>query len=151
MLPLRGELCAANMGREEGLVLAAGDARMEGMRQRIAGWVLALGLGLMGMAAVGCRRYPPPVPLDQLNAQQAAGRMVFTARCAQCHYERVDQPKNGPSLVSLFKKPALHSGAAATDERVSSTIVNGHGLMPAMGAQVDDQQVQDLLAYLHTV
>ena len=112
---------------------------------------MVVGLGLVVMAAVGCRRYPAPVPLDQLNAQQAAGRMVFTARCAQCHYERVDEPKNGPSLISVFRKPALHSGAAATDERVTATIVQGHGLMPAMGAQVDEQQIQDLLAYLHTV
>lgn len=113
--------------------------------------MLAVGLGLVVMAGVGCRRYPPPVPLDQLTAQQAAGRMVFNTRCAQCHYERVDNPKNGPSLASVFRKPSLHSGAAATDERVTSTIVNGHGLMPAMGAQVDEQQIQDLLAYLHTV
>ena len=112
---------------------------------------MALGLGLMVMAGVGCRRYPAPVPLEKLNAQQAAGRMVFNSRCAQCHYERVDEPKNGPSLMSVFKKPSLHSGAAATDERVTATIVNGHGLMPAMGAQVDEQQIQDLLAYLHTV
>ena len=113
--------------------------------------MLAAGLGLVAMAAVGCRRYPPPLPLEQLNVQQAAGHAVFGARCAQCHYERVDQAKNGPSLASVFKKPSLHSGAAATDERVTSTIVNGHGLMPAMGAQVDEEQIQDLLAYLHTV
>ena len=121
------------------------------MKQRIASGVLAVGLGLMAAAGVGWRRYPAPVPLDQLNAQQAAGKMAFNAHCAQCHYERVDQPKNGPSLISLFKKPSLHSGAAATDERVTSTIVNGHGLMPPMGAQVDEQEIQDLLAYLHTV
>lgn len=113
--------------------------------------MLAVGLAMLGMAAVGCRRYPPPVPVDQLTAQQASGRAVFNTRCAQCHYDRVDQSKNGPSLLSVFKKPALHSGAAATDERVTATVLHGHGLMPAMGAQVDDGQMQDLLAYLHTL
>ena len=129
----------------------AGGARIEEMRQKFASGLMVIGIGFMAIAAVGCRRYPPPVPLEQLNVQQAAGKMAFNAHCAQCHYERVDQSKNGPSLASLFKKPALHSGAAATDERVTSTIVNGHGLMPPMGAQVDDQEIQDLLAYLHTV
>ena len=109
------------------------------------------GLALMVVAATGCRRYPPPVPLEQLNAQQAAGKAIFNTRCVQCHYDRVDQPKNGPALVSLFKKPSLHSGAAATDERVTATVLHGHGLMPAMGNQVDEQQMADLLAYLHTL
>ena len=113
--------------------------------------LFAVGLGLMAVAVAGCRHYPAPVPIDQLNAQQTAGHQTFNARCAQCHYERVDQPKNGPSLASVFHKPSLHSGAAATDERVTSTIINGHGLMPALGNQVDEQQIQDLLAYLHTV
>ena len=113
--------------------------------------ILLTGLALMAIAAVGCRKYPPPVPLDQLNAQQTAGHQVFNARCAQCHYERDDQPKQGPSLASIFRKPSLHSGAAATDERVTATIVYGHGLMPPMGNQVDEQQIQDVLAYLHTV
>ncbi len=121
------------------------------MTQPLARGIFVTGLALTAIAGVGCRRYPPPVPLDQLNAQQVAGKQVFNARCAQCHYERDDQPKQGPSLASIFHKPALHSGAAATDERVTSTIINGHGLMPPMGNQVDEGQIQDILAYLHTV
>ncbi len=68
-----------------------------------------------------------------------------------CHNDRVDQPRNGPALVSVFQKPALHSGAAATDERVTATVMRGHGVMPAMGNVVDEQDMQDLLAYLHTL
>ena len=113
--------------------------------------MLAAGLAMVVVSAAGCRSYPPPVPIDQLNAQQAAGRDVFNTRCAQCHYDRVDKPKNGPSLASVFKRPALHSGAAATDERVTATVMHGHGMMPALGAQVDDQAMADLLAYLHTL
>jgi mono/diheme cytochrome c family protein len=124
---------------------------MEEMKQRIAQGIFGVGLSLLTIAGVGCRHYPPPVPLDQLNPQQASGHAIFKARCAQCHYERVDQPRNGPSLASVFHKPTLHSGAAATDERVTSTILNGHGLMPAMGNQVDEGEIHDLLAYLHTV
>lgn len=121
------------------------------MRERVAAAVMALGLAMCAGAAVGCRRYPPPVPLDQLTAEQEAGRAVFQAQCAQCHYDRVDQSKNGPSLRSIFRKPSLHSGAAATDERVTDTVLHGHGLMPAMGNRIDEQQMAGLLAYLHTL
>lgn len=102
-------------------------------------------------AVAGCRGTAPPVPVDQLNAQQARGYAVFQTRCAVCHYDRVDKPRNGPSMLGVFKKPALHSGAAATDERVTATVMRGHGMMPAMGAQVDEQDMEDLLAYLHTL
>ncbi len=78
----------------------------------------------------GCRRIAPPTPVEQLDAQQVQGYKVFQARCATCHYERVDEPKNGPALVGLFKKPYLKSGAPANDERVTYTILHGHGLMP---------------------
>jgi mono/diheme cytochrome c family protein len=98
----------------------------------------------------GCHSIPPPTPLDQLTPQQAEGHAVFQARCAACHNERVDEPKNGPTLVGLFKKPDLHSGAPANDERVSNTILHGHGLMPAQ-PNLDPDSLAALLAYLHTV
>jgi mono/diheme cytochrome c family protein len=101
--------------------------------------------------AAGCRSAGAPMPLEQLNAQQAKGHAVFQTRCAQCHYDRVDEPRNGPSLLGVFKKQSLHSGLAATDERVTATVMRGHGMMPAMGDQVDEQDMADLLAYLHTL
>ncbi len=113
--------------------------------------MMGVGLTMIALAVVGCHRYPPPLPLDQLNAEQAAGHAVYETRCAQCHYDRMDQGKNGPSLVSLFKKQELHSGAAATDERVTATVLHGHGMMPAMGDRIDDEQMEALLAYLHTL
>lgn len=120
------------------------------MRQVLAAGLLAAALVMMA-AALGCRGTRAPVPVDQLNAQQAHGYAVFQTRCAQCHSDRADKPRNGPALLGVFKKPSLHSGAAATDERVTATVMHGHGAMPAMGNQVDDQDMQDLLAYLHTL
>ncbi len=76
---------------------------------------------------------------------------MYQARCAVCHSDREDRAKVGPALVGVFKKPYLHSGAPANDERVTSTIEHGHGLMPAMGAQVQGDDLTDLLAYLHTL
>ena len=109
--------------------------------------LMGLGLGLLA----GCKTLPPPMPLEQLNAQQMQGHAVFQARCAQCHYDRVDKPLHGPPMLGVFKRPTLPSGAPANDERVTATILHGHGLMPAMGNTMNQQDIDDLLAYLHTL
>jgi len=105
---------------------------------------------LYSLALTGCHSTPGPTPLDQLNAQQQRGYTVFQTRCAQCHYDRKDKPLNGPSLISIFKKPYLHSGAPANDERVTATIVHGRNMMPAQ-PYLDADDITDLLAYLHTL
>jgi mono/diheme cytochrome c family protein len=99
---------------------------------------------------LGCRSTPPPTPLDQLNAQQTRGHQVFEAHCAMCHYDRVKGPLHGPSLRGVFKKQYLPSGAPATDGRVTTTILHGRNLMPAQ-PRLGPQDVDDLLAYLHTL
>jgi mono/diheme cytochrome c family protein len=107
-------------------------------------------LAIAGAAISGCHRIAPPTPLDQLNAQQARGHGVYRAHCGQCHYDREDGPLHGPSLLGVFKKPYLPSGAPANDERVSATILHGRNLMPAQ-PNMDPQDLDDLLAYLHTL
>jgi mono/diheme cytochrome c family protein len=99
---------------------------------------------------LGCHSTPPPTPLDQLNAQQAHGHQVFQTQCGQCHYDRDSGSLHGPPLLGVFKKPYLPSGAPANDDRVSVTILQGHGLMPAE-PNMDPQDLTDLLAYLHTL
>ncbi len=107
--------------------------------------------GAACLALAGCKTLPPPTPLSELNPQQARGHEVFQARCAACHYDRRNDALHGPALIGVFKKPALPSGAAATDERVTATIVHGRNLMPAMGNNLDQQDIDDLLAYMHTL
>ncbi len=110
-------------------------------------FVVALGVALLA----GCRARPDPIPLSQLNSSQASGHGVYAAHCAICHYDRQYGDLHGPSLAGLYKKPVLPSGAASTDERVTATILHGRNLMPAQGNQLDSDQLQDLLAYLHTL
>jgi hypothetical protein len=43
----------------------------------------------------------------------------------------------------------MPSGMPPTDERLTAVILHGRGMMPA--TPLDDQQLQDLLAYLHTL
>jgi mono/diheme cytochrome c family protein len=105
---------------------------------------------LLLLSVTGCHRTPPPTPISQLNAQQMRGYDVFQTHCAQCHYDRVDEPHNGPSLLGVFKKPYLHSGAPANDARVTATILHGRNMMPAQ-PYIDASDLTDLLAYLHTL
>lgn len=102
-------------------------------------------------ALAGCKSTPPPTPLAQLNPQQVRGHGVYQAHCAACHYDRQSGGLNGPSLLGVYKKSSLPSGAAATDERVSATILRGRNNMPALANQVDAADLDDLLAYLHTL
>jgi len=90
-----------------------------------------------------------PMPLNQLNAQQARGHAVFQASCSQCHDDRDSDALHGPSMLGVFKQQYLPSGAPANDDRVRVVIIQGHGMMPAIN--LDSQDTQDLLAYLHTL
>jgi len=119
--------------------------------RRVGGVLFVVGAGMVIAAAVGCKSVPPPTPLDQLNAQQMRGHAVFQVRCVQCHYDRRDAPLHGPALVGVFKRPSLPSGAPANDERVTATILNGRNLMPALRGSMDAQELDDLMAYLHTL
>jgi mono/diheme cytochrome c family protein len=113
--------------------------------------MLSAGIALMLAAAIGCTKIPPPTPLSQLNPQQLRGYDVFHQRCIQCHNDRINQPLNGPTLRSLFKKQYLNSGAPANDDRVMGVILYGYGIMPAMGRTMAPAERDDLLAYLHTL
>ena len=112
----------------------------------------APGLALLLLA--GCHSVPPPVPLEQLNAQQQRGHGVFLAHCSMCHYDRVSDALHGPSLRGLYKKPYLPSGAPANDDRVTATVLHGRNLMPAqpyLSPSYSPGDLDDLIAYLHTL
>jgi mono/diheme cytochrome c family protein len=104
------------------------------------------------LGAAGCRQPLAPSKADsQLTPQEAAGQQIFVSRCSACHYANTEKGLNGPGLEGLFRKPYLPSGAAAKDARVTAVIVNGRGMMPGQGNTLSEQELQDLLAYLHTL
>jgi len=87
-----------------------------------------------------------------LTPQQAAGRRVYDSYCDRCHEAYSSRGKQGPSMKGVFKKPYLElSGLPANDDRVTELILSGRSKMPAYGQVLTQQQVQDLLAYLHTL
>jgi mono/diheme cytochrome c family protein len=100
----------------------------------------------------GCGpKLPPSKPLSELNPQEMRGYHVYETNCARCHYANSERSLHGPGLQGLYKLKYLPSGAPANDSRVTDVILNGHALMPAFGGKIDQQQLQDLLAYLHTL
>ena len=87
-----------------------------------------------------------------LNAQQAAGRRIYDQNCDQCHEPYSSRGKKGPGLKGVFKKQYLsESGLPANDDRVGEIIRFGRSKMPAYGQKLNDQQIQDLLVYMHTL
>jgi mono/diheme cytochrome c family protein len=108
---------------------------------------------LLLMAGSGCdvQRHKSNAELG-LNAQQAAGRRLYDQYCDRCHEPYLSRDKKGRSLQGVFKKQFLAvSGMPANDERVGEMIVTGRNMMPAFGQVLSQSQVQDLLAYLHTL
>jgi mono/diheme cytochrome c family protein len=110
-------------------------------------FVLALGL----VVICGCNHLPPSKPVSELTAQEAAGRRVFVSQCSGCHYANTEKGLHGPGLEGLFRKPYLPSGGMANDARVTSVILHGRNMMPALGNTLSDQELVDLMAYLHTL
>ena len=108
---------------------------------------------LLIFALVGCdvQRRKSDAELG-LTPQQAAGRRLYDQHCDRCHEAYSSRDKKGRSLQGVFKKQFLsQSGMPANDERVGEMIVTGRNMMPAFGQVMSQQQVQDLLSYLHTL
>jgi cytochrome c2 len=87
-----------------------------------------------------------------LNPQQSAGRKLYDNYCDRCHEPYSSRGKKGPSLKGVFKQQYLSlSGLPANDARVGDIIKFGRSKMEGFGQVMTDQQIQDLLAYLHTL
>lgn len=86
-----------------------------------------------------------------LNAQQARGRAIYDSRCSDCHYGYSTHDLKGPSLHGLFKHPFMKNGIPANDDRVTDIILLGRAKMPAFQQKLTQQQLDDLMAYLHTL
>ncbi|TCK70733.1 mono/diheme cytochrome c family protein [Acidipila rosea] len=109
-------------------------------------------LGAALLLFTGCGpSLPPSKPLSQLTPAEAQGHQIFVSKCVRCHSATGVNGLHGPGLFGLYRQKYLPSGAPANDERVTATILHGRTMMPAFGNELDEQQLQDLLAYLHTL
>lgn len=87
-----------------------------------------------------------------LNPQQAVGRHIYDQYCDRCHVPYSSRKRRGPSLQGVFKHQYLSaSGMPANDDRVRDIIRIGRNKMQGFGNVLTDEQINDLLAYLHTL
>lgn len=114
-------------------------------------WLLAAALALASCLACEVERRKSDAELG-LNPQQAAGRKIYDAECDRCHEPYSTRGKKGPGLKGMFQRKYLPlSGLPANDDRVTDIIRLGRNEMPGYSQKLDPQQIQDLLAYLHTL
>ena len=121
---------------------------MSSLRARLGPASLAFCL-TASMIVAGCKPLPPSKSEALFTPQERRGQRVFEAGCARCHYPTNTHGRKGPGLQALTKIKAMPSGAPPTDERLTQTILHGHGMMPAVPMSNDD--LEDLLVYLHTL
>jgi mono/diheme cytochrome c family protein len=87
-----------------------------------------------------------------LNPQQAAGRKIYDNYCDRCHRPYSTKGKKGPGLKGVFKHQYLpQTGLPANDDRVGDIIMHGRPDMPGYSQVLSLQDLQNLLAYLHTL
>ena len=103
--------------------------------------IAALGCAILA----GCRSEPP------LTHQQLEGKRVYQEGCAHCHEENdLALKKVPPNLHDLFGRKTLPDGEPATDAEVEHVVMTGKGMMPSFAYQMSPEQLNALIAYLHT-
>jgi mono/diheme cytochrome c family protein len=108
-------------------------------------------LALIALAGCDVERRKSDAELG-LNPQQAEGRKLYDNYCDRCHEPYSSHGKKGPSLKGVFKQQYLSlSGLPANDDRVADIVKFGRAKMEGFGRVMTDQQIKDLLAYLHTL
>jgi len=87
-----------------------------------------------------------------LDPQQIAGRRIYDNYCDRCHAPYSSRGRQGPSMKGVFQRPYLPmSGMPANDDRVTDIVRLGRNKMPGYAQVLSQQQINDLLAYLHTL
>jgi len=93
----------------------------------------------------GCRSAP------KLTPQQAEGNHLYDVGCAHCHEENdLHLKKIPPNLHGLFSRNTLPDGEPATDASVEQVLMAGKGMMPSFAYQMTKEQMDAVVAYLHT-
>ena len=118
--------------------------RLAGLGLLAANLILRSGFYPQAAAAQSETQTPTPAKLSE---QQERGRGRFLQRCALCHLEKIQKPKNvpaiGPPLTGV-----LQNAAPGREAAVRNQILRGTPNMPAFQYGLEPQDIDDLLAYL---
>ena len=115
------------------------------------GAALAAYITLAALPACDVERRKSDAELG-LNAQQSVGRKIYDNHCDRCHRPYSTKGKKGPGLKGVFQHQYLpKTGLPANDDRVTDIIRNGRPDMPGYSQVLSAQDIQNLLAYMHTL
>lgn len=124
------------------MIVSKGSEWAKSMGRVVTGGMLAITLTPM---LVGCHRQP------QLTPQQTEGQHLYAVRCAHCHEDNdLALKPPPPNIHGAMGKEHLPSGAPATDAEVRRLVLLGKGKMPSFSGRFTEEQMEALLAYLHT-
>jgi mono/diheme cytochrome c family protein len=94
---------------------------------------------------IGCRSAPT------LTTQQAEGKHLYNVGCAHCHEQNdLHLKKVPPNLHGLFSRNTFPDGEPATDAEVERVLMTGKGMMPSFAYQMSKEQMDAVVAYLHS-
>lgn len=114
-------------------------------------FLIECALLLVGLLACKVERRKSDAELG-LNPQQSSGRHIYDQYCDRCHAPYSSRSRQGPNLKGVFKKQYLSmSGMPANDDRVGDIIRLGRNKMEGFSNVLSQEQINDLLAYLHTL
>ena len=107
--------------------------------------IIASLIGIASLAvASGCSK--------TLSTSQKRGQAYYSLNCYECHEEnQPDLIKTPPKLHNIFFHHYLPDGTtAATDQSVREVIISGKCTMPAFNGRLSSDQIDDIIAYLHS-
>jgi mono/diheme cytochrome c family protein/uncharacterized damage-inducible protein DinB len=103
---------------------------------------------LASICLISCSR--SGVPDRQRADAQQSGQAIYALWCASCHDAGdLHLVKDPPNLRGVFLRKTLPSGAPATDAQVKKTISEGIGIMPPFKQELTEQEIGELVTFLH--
>jgi hypothetical protein len=76
--------------------------------------------------------------------------VIYYYKCWVCHNDyTIAAGSPAPTVKDLFKRTELRTGDPVNDATVTNQIRHGSAQMPAFGSFLKDNDIADLLAYLH--
>ncbi len=86
-----------------------------------------------------------------LSQSEADGKDLYEIHCYECHDEnQLELKKPPPKLHNLFTQSTLPDGTTPpSDAAIRQVILGGKRTMPAFNGRLTDEQLADIIAYLH--